>query len=222
MSYLCPAIGSVVTVVTRYRDPTSLTGEDYRYNRYENVPVVDKDPWTKPGEFCIPADGEPYITKRTIHVDYVTELTVHGTTAEMAANTGTTFVKVPGSKGQTYTVTVVNGVAKSCECAGFVYRKHCRHLAEATGEKTMTETKTAPTPAPTTTAPKQARKPRAAAPAKKRTKAVVVRDLIRLHKEAHGAQSDAKSNDLINQVCTVVGFSRQLARAYIKANWSKV
>ncbi len=133
MSYLCPAIGSVISVVTRYRDPASLTGE-YRYNHYDNVPVVEKDPWTQPGEFCIPADNEPYITKRTIHVDNVFEMVVHGNVADTATETGTTFVKVAGGKGQTYTVTLVNGIAKSCECLGFQYRKACRHLKEAMGE----------------------------------------------------------------------------------------
>jgi hypothetical protein len=242
MTYLCPPIGSVVTVVTQYRDAHYQNPTGFKQNRYERVPVVAKDAWTKPGEFCIPADNEPYITKRTIHVDNVVELVVHGSTAEIATETGTTFVTVPGSKGKEYTVTLVNGVAKSCECAGFTYRKHCRHLAEASGEKTMTNP-IRPTLEPLMELPPvpsleeieklraAPRKPRKATPAKKakkptRTKApttaVQVRQLIRQHKDFYGEASDPKNNGLITEICTKVGFSRQLARAYIKANWSKV
>lgn len=232
MTYKVPSIGALITVVTQYSDPYHGNPTGIKQNRYERVPVVENDKWTQPGEFCIPADNEPYIDKRTINVSHVVELIVHGSAAELEASTGTTFVKVPGSKGQTYTVTVVNGTPKACECAGFVYRKHCRHLQEAIGETTMTKPKTVrPTleplmqlpPAPTlaATTPAKPRKPRAAK-APKRTKAFVVRDLIRLHKEAHGPQATPKDGDLINQVVAVVGFSRQLARAYLKANWSKV
>jgi hypothetical protein len=211
MSYLCPAIGSVISVVTRYRDPASLTGE-YRYNHYDNVPVVEKDPWTQPGEFCIPADNEPYITKRTIHVDNVFEMVVHGNVADTATETGTTFVKVAGGKGQTYTVTLVNGIAKSCECLGFQYRKACRHLKEAMGETAT------PKPAKAKKAAKTV--PTAPVKVQGKTKADAVRFIIGNFKKQ--GVTDCMDATVIHYVMSACGFKRALAVAYLKNNWSKV
>ena len=39
-------------------------------------------------------------------------------------------IKVNGSRGSTYLVTI-NGKYKSCTCAGFQFRRNCRHVAEA-------------------------------------------------------------------------------------------
>ncbi len=214
MTYLCPSIGSVVSVVTRYRDPASLTGE-YRYNHYTNVPVVDKDPWTQPGEFCIPADNEPYITKRTIHVDNVFELVVHGNVADTATETGTTFVKVEGGKGQTYTVTLVNGIAKSCECLGFQYRKACRHLKEAMGDKPVSAK-----PAKQKKVRKAATKPLITTPVHGKTKADAVRFIISNFKQK--GVTDPTDATVIHYVMSACGFKRALAIAYLKNNWSKV
>lgn len=44
-------------------------------------------------------------------------------------NGNTNTVKVDGSKGQTYTVDVIN---KTCTCPGFTYRGTCKHVDEAT------------------------------------------------------------------------------------------
>ena len=38
-------------------------------------------------------------------------------------------IKVNGSKGSTYLVTI-NGKYKSCTCAGFQFRRNCRHIVE--------------------------------------------------------------------------------------------
>ena len=38
-------------------------------------------------------------------------------------------IKVSGSKGSTYLVTI-NGKYKSCTCAGFQFRRNCRHIVE--------------------------------------------------------------------------------------------
>jgi SWIM zinc finger len=38
-------------------------------------------------------------------------------------------IKVIGSKGSTYLVTI-NGNYKSCTCSGFQFRRNCRHIVE--------------------------------------------------------------------------------------------
>ena len=38
-------------------------------------------------------------------------------------------IKVSGSKGSTYFVTI-NGKYKSCTCSGFQFRRNCRHIVE--------------------------------------------------------------------------------------------
>jgi hypothetical protein len=40
-------------------------------------------------------------------------------------------VQVQGSKGSVYTVTINRSGGRSCTCAGFQFRKSCRHIAEA-------------------------------------------------------------------------------------------
>ena len=39
-------------------------------------------------------------------------------------------IKVSGSKGNTYLVTI-DGKYKSCTCSGFQFRRNCRHVVEA-------------------------------------------------------------------------------------------
>jgi SWIM zinc finger len=38
-------------------------------------------------------------------------------------------IKVTGSKGNTYLVTI-DGKYKSCTCSGFQFRRNCRHIVE--------------------------------------------------------------------------------------------
>jgi hypothetical protein len=38
-------------------------------------------------------------------------------------------IKVSGSKGNTYLVTI-DGKYKSCTCSGFQFRRNCRHIVE--------------------------------------------------------------------------------------------
>jgi len=129
MTFQVPNPGAVVTVVTQYKDPYIGNPTGYKRNRYERVVVLDKDARTTPSEFLIPAENEPYIDKRTINIENVVELVVHsGDTAP--AKSDTRFVKVAGSKGNVYTVSVVKGVAKSCDCPGFQFRRNCKHLTE--------------------------------------------------------------------------------------------
>jgi len=129
--FAVPQVGTVITVVTRYRDAYIHSETGWKDNVYKNVTVVKPDPWTKPDSFCIPAEDHPYLTKRTLSLDNVVDLTTHGKKGKAHTDSKTEFVEIAGSKGNTYTVTVVSGFGKSCICPGFTYRKQCKHLAMA-------------------------------------------------------------------------------------------
>ena len=129
-----PKVGSIITVTTRYADHYYLSDKDYKDTTYERVEVIKPFKWTKPDCFCIPAEGEPFITVRTIAISKVIDLVVHEGDVE-AANTGTKYVYVPGSKGNEYMVTVVDGYGVECTCPGYHWRKHCKHLEIASDKK---------------------------------------------------------------------------------------
>lgn len=125
-NYALPQVGDIITVTTRYR--SDLLDKEFDETTYENVQVIRPFKWTKPNAFCIPAEGEPYINVRTIALSKVHDLVVHEGAAPGDITQGTHFVQVPGSKGNEYTVTVVDGFGVDCECLGYKYRGQCKHL----------------------------------------------------------------------------------------------
>jgi len=226
-TFAVPQPGQVITVTTYYKSNVIGRTKEDDMTTYENVPVITPQSWTKPNEFCIPAEGEPYITFRTININRVTDLTVEGKVGEVATSTSTEYKKIPGGKGNVYTVTLVNGLASTCECLGFQYRGQCRHLRIAMGETPVNPRRE--------TIKKHKRK---AAVAKRKarqpgapTKADTVRSIIRDRKAAMGATKAGRvSKDVEEQVrqwCITdtiekVGMSRSLATTYVKNNWEKV
>lgn len=40
-------------------------------------------------------------------------------------------IKIKGSKGNEYSITVIDNKARACSCPGFQFRSNCRHLREA-------------------------------------------------------------------------------------------
>lgn len=128
MSYALPQIGDIITVTT-YRK-SDVIGRSIADDTtvYENVQVIRPFKWTKPNAFCIPAEGEPYINVRTISLNAITDLVIHEGADPGDLSVGTRFVQVPGSKGNEYTVTVVDGFGTECECLGYTYRGQCKHL----------------------------------------------------------------------------------------------
>jgi len=128
MSYALPQVGDIITVKTYYKSHVIGRTEEDDTTTYEKVCVAPSFAWTKTNAFCIPAEGEPYITKRTISLNSVVDLIVHKGSDAEGCTSGTKFVKVPGSKGNEYMVTVVDGFGTECECLGFHYGKNCKHL----------------------------------------------------------------------------------------------
>lgn len=126
-----PAPGDVITVVTRYKNNILWQTNEWDERRYENVTVVPSDKWDAPDSFCIPAENEPYITKRSIPLSKVVQLTVNGKIGKVSTTSATRFVNIEGSKGAIYELTVVGDHATTCTCPGYTYRKTCKHLALA-------------------------------------------------------------------------------------------
>lgn len=209
--FAVPQPGSVITVTTRYANHYYKRDKDYEDTTYEHVPVLPPQKWTKPGSFCIPAENEPFITFRTISIDKVIALEVHeGEEASSDLTVGTHHVPVKGSGDKVYTVVVVDGHGKSCDCLGFTYRKDCRHLRLATGEHPINPRRE--------TVKKQKRKaaaakrkPRSGAP----TKADHVREMIRKNNGEHCQAY------VVEEVVKKIGMSRSLAMTYVRNNWSK-
>jgi len=133
MSFAIPQVGSIITVTTYYESNVIGRTEEDDTTTYEKVQVIKPFDWTKPNAFCIPAEGEPFIKVRTISLNAVTDLVIHEGDVE-PNNGGTKFVYVPGSKGNEYMVTVVNGFGVECTCLGYTYRRQCKHLNIASDE----------------------------------------------------------------------------------------
>lgn len=128
MSFALPQVGDVITVTTYYNSNVIGRSVEEDTTTYEKVQVIKPFDWTKPNAFCIPAEGEPFIKVRTISLKSVTDIVVHEGSDAVAAEGGTKFVYMPGSKGNEYMVTVVDGFGVECTCLGYTYRKQCKHL----------------------------------------------------------------------------------------------
>lgn len=216
-----PTVGSTITVSTYYKSHVIGRTEADDTTTYENVPVLPPQSWTPSGSFCIPAAGEPFIKFRTIAIDNVVDLVIHdGDTVVVDPEHGTKVVAVAGSNDKIYSVVVTDGVAQSCDCMGFQYRRNCRHLRIAVDEKPVNPRRK--------TAKKKAKKKVAKVVTNKRkvTKADKVRDIIRKRK----GEMTVESRDtiaLVQEWCITdtvdkIGFNRGLAKRYVMNNWEKV
>lgn len=220
-NFAVPQAGQTITVTTRYDNHYYKRDKDYEDTTYENVPVLPSQKWTKPHEFCIPAENEPFITFRTISIERVIDLVVHDGDNGEADSSGIKVVPVTSSSGKTYTVIVKDGVAQSCDCLGFQYRKNCRHLRIAVGEKPVNpRRKTAKKKAK-----KKVAKRKAASQKSKVTKASKVRDIIRKRK-AKMQNQKRETVALVQEWCITetvekIGFDRGLAKRYVMNNWEK-
>lgn len=134
-NFAIPQPGSIITVTTYYNSNVIGRSVEEDTTTYEKVQVIKPFSWTKPNAFCIPAEGEPFIKVRTIGLNVVTDIIVHEGADAVAAESGTKFVYVPGSNGNEYMVTVVDGFGTECECKGYTYRGQCKHLKIASDEE---------------------------------------------------------------------------------------
>ena len=215
-----PTIGSTITVSTYHKSNVIGRTEQDDTTTYENVPVLPNQQWTPSGAFCIPAENEPFIKFRTIAIGSVVDLIIHkGSTADRKH--GTIVVPVAGSNDNVYSVVVTDGVATSCDCKGFQYRRNCRHMRIATGETPVN-------PRRETKKKKTAKKIRKPVVRKgNKSKAELVRELIAdaqtKRDTEHNKLIVARIQDIvIEQVIDQIGFKRGLAKSYVLNNWNKV
>lgn len=88
----------------------------------EQVPAFK---WSEPGTICL-TTGDPFFPIRQIHPDSI--VSIDDAPVEPPKKTVEERVLVvPGSKGATYTVTI-GPRGNSCTCAGFGFRRACKHV----------------------------------------------------------------------------------------------
>jgi hypothetical protein len=125
-----PKVSSVVTVITDWADYLRPWGSSpKRQNTYTGT-VVKSEKYDDPQSFRITTEDKSFPV-RIIPLDRVVSLVYAdgsvGTKSAVKAVTVTAWeVKSDSRKGGTYTVTR-EGNHFSCTCAGYTFRKTCRH-----------------------------------------------------------------------------------------------
>ena len=123
-----PAIGSVVTLTTKYRESYIFSPNEWRLRTYADVQVLKPERWFKPTDFKISSD-DPTQPFRVIGISHVSDI-VNGNIAQLGSQNQ--VVQVEGSKpGIEYEVVIRDGDAVSCTCKGYSFRQRCRHLRMA-------------------------------------------------------------------------------------------
>lgn len=92
--------------------------------------VVASYRWLTDREFCITGDQQWPI--RVIDVSRVKDLRIITGSARTVETQNRTW-QVSGSRGSVYTVSRDHR-GWTCTCAGFQFRKNCRHIAEKSAE----------------------------------------------------------------------------------------
>ena len=93
------------------------------FNYYTGTIMREK--WFDPDEIGI-TTGNPEFPFRRIRRERIVD--VNGTKFTPPPKVERTEFKVTGSKGDTYTV-IKEGSRATCTCAGFSFRKTCKHLS---------------------------------------------------------------------------------------------
>jgi len=126
-----PPVNSIVSITTEHQ--SNLLGQTFDYAFYDEVKVCPSQKHDRPNTFRVTAADSMHIHERVINLSNVRILIVDGQQYidDGTSNDEPIEVKVQGSKGQQYTVTVVGDVATKCTCKGYQFRNTCRHLAEA-------------------------------------------------------------------------------------------
>ena len=123
---MLPTPGTTVTVTTEWHTRSYWCDVEY----YETTGKVIKSPsWLTPTQFAVLNPKHPSGFS-VIDMNYVVDIRdADGREYKFTADPGIKIWTVKGSKGNEYTVKLQNG-EYSCECIGFQYRKHCKHITE--------------------------------------------------------------------------------------------
>ena len=125
-----PAVGSKIKVRVSYGQGLKMIPPQPGFNEYEGE-VLPSHKWMNDRQFCLTGSSEYPV--RIITMDLVEDIQLlNGKFKDV--DTGVKVFSVKGSKGNTYTVTR-NGNGWNCTCAGFQFRRQCKHVRELIGVK---------------------------------------------------------------------------------------
>lgn len=93
------------------------------FNEYEGEEVQVK--WLKPDQMAL-TTGDPNFPFRVLERKYIVSI---NDSSYSHAQTLARTVKIKGSKGNEYVVTLGN--TPHCTCTGFGFRRTCKHITEA-------------------------------------------------------------------------------------------
>ena len=120
-----PLPTSVVEVTTRFKESYLFAKNAFRDTVYHGKVITAPYPISNT-EFCIEDKSMPF-GHRIINLRHVVNLKmIKGVTRPVAQETKIVHIEVPGSKGNTYHVTNESG-RWTCTCAGFQFRRQCKH-----------------------------------------------------------------------------------------------
>jgi len=121
-----PTVGSTVRVTTRHKNIYYLTAdkEPHVFNTYEGT-VIPNNKWDEPYTFTM--TGTKNFPTRNIHMDCVTHMKILKGSSKAMDKSIRAFRISSKSSGKVY-VVVKNGTKYTCDCMGFQYRKHCKHI----------------------------------------------------------------------------------------------
>lgn len=139
-----PAVGTTITVTTKYRDGNYYSTNEWKHFTYKNVPVVPSQKYDGPNTFRIPADRDSSINERVIDLANVERLVIDGELASTVATKNDpnkiTVITVKGSKNNEYVVKLVGGKPVSCTCPQNAYRRAvCKHMISAQVPNTISK-----------------------------------------------------------------------------------
>jgi hypothetical protein len=120
-------IGKTVTIKvknimwpSRHLYATGVVSNEYNFY----TGTIMREKWFAPDEIGI-TTGNPDFPFRRIRRERIVD--VNGTKFTPPPKIERTVFTVQGSKGDTYTV-IKEGTRATCTCAGFSFRKTCKHL----------------------------------------------------------------------------------------------
>ena len=127
IQYNTPNVGDVITITTRYRESYLYAEAEFRETTYSDVEVLPPEPWFGPNDIKI--IGNKRMPFRVINMKNVSDM-MDVEPSERTGNNG--IVKIAGSGGKEYSVTLIDGEATSCTCPHHQYRKaFCKHMKQA-------------------------------------------------------------------------------------------
>lgn len=127
---MIPEVGNTVTVTTRYAKRSVWHDNDYE-DFVLTGKVIAKPKWLTAEQFAIsnPAHPNGFSVINIAKVIDLKDATGSAVTIKLPSDDYKEWT-MTGSKGNSYLVIRTRG-QYNCTCPGFTYRKHCKHIEEA-------------------------------------------------------------------------------------------